>query len=142
VSDVTPASDDLVDVIVEVPRMSFIKWGADGGVDFVSPVPCPFNYGSAVGVSGADGDPADIVWLGPRRPRGARARVPVVAVVRFTDNGLRDDKWVCSDQPLRRRDRAALGVFFRMYALLKRATGRGPSAFEGLDASDALRSGA
>lgn len=122
--------------------MSFIKWGADGGVDFVSPVPCPFNYGSAVGVPGADGDPADIVWLGPRRRRGSRARVPVVAVVRFTDRGIRDDKWVCSERPLRRRDRAALQVFFEVYALLKRVAGRGPSAFEGLAAVDALRSGA
>ena len=121
--------------MVEVPRGSFVKWGADGGVDFVSPLPCPFNYGSAPGVPGADGDPADVVWLGPRRARGTRSRQPVVAVVRFTDRGVTDDKWVCSPRPPRRRDRVVLVMFFRLYALAKRAAGRGPSRFGGLQAT-------
>jgi inorganic pyrophosphatase len=124
-----------VDLVVEVPRFSFVKWGADGGVDFVSPLPCPFNYGSVPDTAGADGDPADVVWLGRRRSRGTRARMPVVAVVRFVDQGLADDKWVCSDAPLRRRDRAALEAFFRVYALAKRLAGRGPSRFGGVEAA-------
>jgi inorganic pyrophosphatase len=35
-----------VDVVIEVPRGSFIKRGSTGHVDFISPLPCPFNYGS------------------------------------------------------------------------------------------------
>ena len=46
----------------------------------------------------------------------------VVACVQFIDAGMPDDKWVCSDRPLRRRDRAALIVFFDSYARLKRWT--------------------
>jgi inorganic pyrophosphatase len=137
-----PVPPDAVDLVVEVPLFSFVKWGADGGVDFVSPVPCPFNYGSAVGAAGADGDPADVVWLGPRQARGTRSRQPVRCVVRFIDGGLPDDKWVCSDRPLRRRDRVALAAFFRVYALLKRATGRGPSTYGGIHLRQSAGTGA
>lgn len=130
-----PAPPALVDVVVEVPRGSFVKRGADGGVDFISPLPSPFTYGSAPDHPAADGDPADVVLLGEGLPVGARVRRPVVATVRFVDAGLRDDKWVCRDGPLRRRDRLALRSFFRVYALAKRMTGRGPARFEGIEAA-------
>jgi inorganic pyrophosphatase len=35
-----------LDVVIEIPRGSFLKRGSTGRVDFVSPLPCPFNYGS------------------------------------------------------------------------------------------------
>jgi hypothetical protein len=35
-----------VEVLIEIPRGSFVKRGSTGHVDFVSPLPCPFNYGS------------------------------------------------------------------------------------------------
>ena len=35
-----------VEVVIEIPRGSFLKRGSTGHVDFVSPLPCPFNYGS------------------------------------------------------------------------------------------------
>ena len=35
-----------VEVCIEIPRGSFIKRGSSGELDFVSPFPCPFNYGS------------------------------------------------------------------------------------------------
>ncbi len=124
----------MVDVVIEVPRGGFVKRGADGGVDFVSPLPCPFAYGSAPDYAAEDGDPADVVVLGEGLPRGARVRRPVVATVAFLDAGLRDDKWVCRAGPLRRRDRVALRAFFTLYALAKRATGRGPARFEGIRA--------
>ena len=54
-----------VEVIIEVPRGGFIKRHPDGAVDFVSPVPCPFNYGSVEGSEAADGDPQDALVLGP-----------------------------------------------------------------------------
>lgn len=132
-SHIAPALPAEVDLVVEVPRFSFVKWGADGGVDFVSPLPCPFNYGSVPDAPGADGDPADVVWLGARRRRGTRARLPVIAVVRFVDQGLPDDKWVCSDRALRRRDELSLEAFFRIYAFAKRLAGRGPSRFGGVE---------
>jgi inorganic pyrophosphatase len=35
-----------IEVVIEVPRGSFLKRGSTGHVDFISPLPCPFNYGS------------------------------------------------------------------------------------------------
>ena len=32
-----------VEVVIEIPRGSFLKRGWDGSVDFISPFPCPFN---------------------------------------------------------------------------------------------------
>jgi inorganic pyrophosphatase len=62
-------SEEL-DVVIEVPLGSFIKRRDDGRVDFVSPVPCPFNYGSVPDTLSGDGDRVDAVVLGPRLPRG------------------------------------------------------------------------
>ena len=122
---------------IEVPRGSFGKRDAEGTLEFPSPVPCPFNYGSVPGARSADGEGADVVVLGPRLPLGHEGTLPVRAVVVFNDAGLEDDKWVCSARPLDRRDRAALVVFFSAYGLVKRLTAplrgrRGASGFVAL----------
>jgi inorganic pyrophosphatase len=41
----TPAVPE-VDVVIEVPRGSFLKRGFTGHLDFISPLPYPFNNGS------------------------------------------------------------------------------------------------
>ena len=131
-------SDDIaVEAVVEAPRGSFVKRRADGRVDFVSPVPCPYNYGSLPGTVGGDGDPVDAVILGPRRRAGERVRLPVRAEVRFVDEGRDDTKLVLSAQPLGGLQRAGLWTFFTIYAqakrLLARVRGRGGEiAFRGL----------
>jgi inorganic pyrophosphatase len=127
-----------LEVVVEVPRGSFIKRRDDGSVDFVSPVPCPFNYGSVPDTRSGDGDRLDALVLGPRLGRGARVRVKVVARVRFTDAGQDDPKLICSDRPLGRLDRARIAGFFRFYArakaLLNRWRGKaGPTRYLGLE---------
>ncbi|MFT5681391.1 MAG: inorganic pyrophosphatase [Myxococcota bacterium] len=136
VRDSTPAQ---VRFVVEVPRGGFIKWGADASIDYISPFPCPFNYGSAPDHPGQDGDPADVVVLGRRRSRGAEGVLRVWGRVRFLDQGHRDDKWICAATPPRRRDRLILHAFFRFYALPKSILGAikgsGPSRFEGIELS-------
>jgi len=68
-----------LDVVVEVPRGSFLKRGSTGKVDFISPVPCPFNYGSVPQYLGREGDLLDAVVLGPRLPYGSsHVRVKVL----------------------------------------------------------------
>ena len=62
----------LVEVIIEIPRGSFLKRGSTGELDFISPLPCPFNYGSIPAFIGQDADLLDAVVLGPRLPLGAR----------------------------------------------------------------------
>ncbi|MFY0541612.1 hypothetical protein [Nannocystis pusilla] len=36
-------------VKIEYPRWSVVKRRSDGSVDFVSPLPCPYNYGHVPG---------------------------------------------------------------------------------------------
>jgi inorganic pyrophosphatase len=110
-----------LEVLIDVPRGSFIKRHDDGSVDYVSPLPCPFNYGSVPGTLSGDGDRLDAVVMGPRLAQGATVRVPVRAVVHFTDAGDSDPKYVCSPAPLSTRDRAVVTTFFRVYAYLKGA---------------------
>lgn len=106
-------------MLIESPRFSCIKRKANGGIDFVSPVPCPFNYGCVPTLLSGDGDPIDVVLLGPRLPRGARVRSHVVAVVDFIDAGDPDPKWICSSGPISWPDRASVHAFFTIYARAK-----------------------
>ncbi|QSQ16743.1 inorganic diphosphatase [Myxococcus landrumensis] len=108
------------EVLIECPRFSFVKRRADGSVDFVSPVPCPYNYGSIPGLMSGDGDPLDAVVLGARLSRGQCVRVEVVAVLGFVDSGLPDPKVICAAQPMSGLERAGLEAFFRVYAFFKR----------------------
>ena len=114
----------VVDVLIEVPKGGFVKRELRGEsleVDYVSPVPSPFNYGCIPGEQAPDGDFTDVIVLGPRLKAGTRLRVPVVAVVYFTDAGLQDDKLVASDGALTDGDRRALIAFFRLYVLARKA---------------------
>jgi hypothetical protein len=62
-------------VVIDVPRGSFIKRDDDGAVDFVSPIPCPFNYGHVPGSLAEDGDAVDAVSWDRGVPSGARRRL-------------------------------------------------------------------
>ncbi len=108
-------------VQIEQPRWSLVKRRSDGRVDFVSPVPCPYNYGCIPAMGSGDGDPLDALVLGPRIPRDRVVRVPVVCVVDFLDGGRDDPKVVCSDASLTQADVRGLLRFFTVYALFKRA---------------------
>ena len=124
---------ESVEVLIEVPKGGFIKRELDGTVrsgvfarvlgpgrvDFVSPVPSPFNYGCVPGWPGADGDPVDVVVLGPRLRAGERVARDVVGVVRFWDAGDVDDKLVAGEGRLTEPQRKALARFFRIYALAR-----------------------
>ena len=67
----------VVEVIIEVPRGSFLKRGSTGSIDFISPLPCPFNYGSVPKFLGLEGDLLDAVVLGPRLVLGTCIQVKV-----------------------------------------------------------------
>lgn len=108
-----------VEVLIEIPRGSFVKRGSTGQVDFVSPLPCPFNYGSVPQLVGLEGDLLDAVVLGPRLPLGTRVRVKAWGAVTLTDRGMSDDKLICSDRPLERAQRRRVLRFFHFYARCK-----------------------
>jgi inorganic pyrophosphatase len=142
-SHASPAPLEL-DVVIEIPKGSFVKRGSSSQVDFISPLPCPFNYGSVPHLLGLEGDLLDAVVLGPRLPRGARLTVPAHGAVILTDRGMVDDKLICSDYPLSLRERQFVLRFFHLYAkgkgVLNFFRGRpGRNACDGwCEASDAL----
>lgn len=135
---VPPAAPDapVLEVVIEVPRGSFLKRGSNGRVDFVSPLPCPFNYGSVPALLGLEGDLLDALVLGPRLPYGAKVRLHAWGAVTLMDRGMVDDKLVCSASPPSPAECRAVLRFFRFYAmckwLLNRWRGRsGRNACEG-----------
>jgi len=115
-----------VRVVIEVPKGGRIKWSAKGRMEFVSPIACPFNYGSISEMVGSDGDPWDVVVLGPKLPRGSRHTVEIIGRVGFRDAGLADDKWVGRPMPVGNvdpvtdREKRAIERFFHVYGLVKR----------------------
>ena len=108
-----------VEVVIEIPRGSFLKRGSAGQLDFISPLPCPFNYGSVDKYIGLEGDLLDAVVLGPRLRRGERVTVKVFGAVGLTDRGMYDDKLICSHRSMRPWHRFLILLFFRFYAKCK-----------------------
>jgi len=90
-----------------------------GHVDFVSPFPCPFNYGSVPKYLGGEGDLLDAVVLGPRLASGTRVRTKVWGAVVLVDRGMTDDKLICSVGPIGFAQRQEVLRFFHFYAKCK-----------------------
>ena len=108
-----------VDVVIEIPRGSFLKRGSTGTIDFVSPLPCPYNYGSVPQFIGLEGDLLDALILGPRLPLGTRKRVKAWGAVILTDRGMTDDKLICSEHPPTLTECRRVLRFFQVYAKCK-----------------------
>ena len=144
----TPAGSEEaapgLEVVIEVPRGSFLKRGWNGHIDFVSPLPCPFNYGAVPGLLGLEGDLLDALVLGPRLRYRARTQVRAWGAVTLTDRGLSDDKLICAAHRPSAAEIERVLRFFRFYArckgllnLWRRRPGR--NACEGLcTAAEAL----
>lgn len=114
-----PSESPEVEVVIEVPRGSFLKRGSSGSIDFVSPLPCPFNYGAVPTHLGLEGDLLDALVLGPRLRLGTRTRVKAWGAVTLTDRGMSDDKLICSDRRPSRADIQNVLRFFHFYAKCK-----------------------
>lgn len=108
-----------VEVVIEVPRGSFLKRGATGRIDFVSPLPCPYNYGAVPTLLGLEGDLLDALVLGPRRRLGSRARLGAWGAVTLTDRGMSDDKLICSEMRPSAAEIERVLRFFHFYARCK-----------------------
>ncbi len=109
----------VLEVIIEVPRGSFLKRGSTGQLDFISPLPCPFNYGSVPALMGLDGDFLDAVVLGSRLSVGQKVLVPVLGAIRMMDSGVYDDKLICGFAPMPPWKQTLILLYFRFYALAK-----------------------
>jgi len=114
-----PSRGPVLDVVIEVPRGSFVKRGSSGSIDFISPLPCPFNYGAVPTLLGLEGDLLDAVVLGQRIAYGTRLRVTAWGAVTLTDRGLSDDKLICSVNAPTDEECWEVVRFFHFYAKCK-----------------------
>ena len=108
------AGAGLIHVVVEIPAGDVQKWEVskpDGALRWemkagkprVIPfVGYPGNYGMVPRTllpksAGGDGDPLDVLVLGPPRPRGTVLKVRPIGVLRLLDRGEIDDKIIAVD---------------------------------------------
>lgn len=101
--------DTLVQVVVEIPAGTNDKWQVEkesgtleweqenGAPRVIQYLAYPGSYGIIPQTYlpaelGGDGDPLDVLLLGPSVPRGAVVAARVIGVFRLIDRGERDDK--------------------------------------------------
>ena len=109
----------LVEVVIEIPRGSFLKRGSCGHLDFISPIPCPYNYGSIHQYIGGEGDYLDALVLGPRLVAGTKIWVNAYGSVGLSERFMSDDKLICATAPITAADRRKVLLFFSVYARCK-----------------------
>lgn len=109
--DAAPATagPTSVHAVVEIPAGTAEKWEVaangralaieqrDGQRRRIDYLPYPANYGfiprtRSTTASGGDGDPLDVVLLGPATPCGAVVQARVIGALRLMDDGERDHK--------------------------------------------------
>lgn len=122
----TRAGGDTIHVVVEIPAGTGAKWEVDksdgslaweikdGKPRVVQYLGYPANYGMVPRTIlpkalGGDGDPLDVLLLGPAVPRGSVVEARLVGVLRLLDRGEQDDKLIAIsvDAPLSRADTLA-----------------------------------
>ena len=103
--------DASVNVVVEIPSGSTAKWEVSkpegqlkwefkkGKPRVVNYLGYPGNYGMIPRTLlpkelGGDGDPLDVIVLGPAVARGSVVRVKIIGVLRLLDRGEQDDKLI------------------------------------------------
>ena len=115
-------SPSIYEIVIETSKGSFVKRNEKGGIDLISPFPCPFNYGRVEGYLGRDGDPLDAIILGQKLRYNSRHHISVVGVVRFIDGGEEDHKWIFSTSAPTPIQERKLQYFFQIYAQIKNLT--------------------
>lgn len=109
-TDYPPTNPDgTINVVVEIPTGTTAKWEVDkasgelrwefkkGKPRVVEYLGYPGNYGMLPRTllakqAGGDGDPLDVIVLGPAVPRGAVVKARVIGVLKLLDGGEQDDK--------------------------------------------------
>ncbi|MFP4522911.1 MAG: inorganic diphosphatase [Fibrobacterota bacterium] len=108
-SILTPAGAENVSALIEIPSGTSAKWELnknsglieweikDGKKRIVNYLPYVCNYGMIPGTllrkeDGGDGDPLDIIVLGPAMERGDTLGVRVIGIMHMIDGGETDDK--------------------------------------------------
>jgi inorganic pyrophosphatase len=105
------SASGAVNVVIEIPTGTNekwevnkpegeLKWGIrDGKPRVINYLGYPGNYGMVPQTllskeRGGDGDPLDVIVLGPAAPRGSVVEVKVIGVLKLMDQGEQDDKLI------------------------------------------------
>lgn len=119
-ADYSPTnSDGTVNAVVEIPTGTLAKWEvspSDGKLKVevrngqprtIQYLGYPGNYGMIprsvlAKEQGGDGDPLDVMILGPAVPRGSLVQIKLIGVLKLIDRGDTDDKLIAvmKDTPL------------------------------------------
>jgi inorganic pyrophosphatase len=119
-ADVVPRFEDGdVNAVIEIPAGTLEKWELDKSTgkiqwELIDNIPrivnylgYPGNYGMIPGTllskeKGGDGDPLDILVLGPPVERGHVVKCKIIGVLYLVDNGEQDNKLIAvsGDSPL------------------------------------------
>jgi inorganic pyrophosphatase len=103
--------EGFIRVVVEIPTGSTQKWEVDksdgnlkrelkkGTPRIVNYLGYPGNYGMVPRTllaekNGGDGDPLDVLVLGPAVPRGSIIEVRIIGLLKMSDKGKQDDKLI------------------------------------------------
>ena len=103
--------DGTINAVIEITAGTVEKWEVDkstgqpqlelinGMPRTIDYLPYPANYGMIPQTllpkeKGGDGDPLDVIVLGPAIPRGQVARCKLIGVLYLTDSGEQDDKLI------------------------------------------------
>jgi inorganic pyrophosphatase len=107
----TKTSDGNINVVIEIPTGSIDKWEVDktdgsmkwemleDGPRKVNYLGYPGNYGMIPKTYlpkdlGGDGDPLDVIVLGPAVERGSIVECKIIGVIELLDRGEQDDKLI------------------------------------------------
>lgn len=102
-------ADGTINSVIEIPTGTNAKWEVDksdgslkwelkkGKPRMVKYLPYPGNYGMIPRTLlpkelGGDGDPLDVIVLGPAVPRGSVVKAKLIGVLKLLDRGDQDDK--------------------------------------------------
>jgi inorganic pyrophosphatase len=109
-----PYRGDNYSAVIEIPAGDVAKWEVNSSYGYlewglseenvrrnVNYLPYPANYGFipqtlVSGTSGGDGDPIDVVVLGPRMLRGSIQPIRVLGAIRMLDKNEIDDKVIAA----------------------------------------------
>lgn len=112
ISGIDPLNEDgTINMLIEIPSGTSEKWEVNKSTEtleqetinnkvrIVSYLPYPANYGMIPGTilskkNGGDGDPLDIVLLGPALKRGSIIKCKLIGIMNMIDKGEIDDKLI------------------------------------------------
>jgi inorganic pyrophosphatase len=109
VNDVEYKENNTHTMVVEIPAGTNEKWQTsaltgslyfehvDGKPRVIQYLPYPFNYGFIPQTlhskeHGGDGDPLDVVLIGPALQRGSIQQLKILGAIKFKDDGEEDTK--------------------------------------------------